>query len=75
MAINSCALIEPALAESGIHADGQDVLVADVDKIGEVRAEGGVSAEIFADVMAVEHDDGMAKHAIKVNYDALARGG
>src|SRR5207302_11212229 len=67
-----CALIEPSLAQGCIHANGQDILISDIGEIGQVEAERRVAAEIFADVMTIEHDYCMAKHTVKLNCDTLA---
>jgi len=70
--VDSGALVEPAVAEAGVHADDEIVLLAGVDEVGDVEAEGGVAVVVAADEVAVEEDERVAEGAVELEGEALA---
>ena len=73
VAVDSRALVEPAVARRGVHAHQQHIAAAGIGKIGDVEAEGIVAAAVAADVEAVEDHHGFAVGAVELDRDALAR--
>ena len=72
VAIDTRALIEPAVAEAGIHADDEEVFLPRVDEVGDVEAEGRVAVVVAPDEVAVKEDERIAEGAVELDGDALA---
>src|SRR5580704_1049912 len=62
--------VKPSLGQCGIHAHGQHILIAVIQKVGHVESKWGVSAEFFADVMPIEHYHRVPEYAVKFHGDA-----
>jgi len=58
--VDARALVEPAIALGGVHTDHEHVAPAGLGEIRNVGAERVVSADVAADVEAVEDDAGFA---------------
>ena len=65
--VNARALVEPAVALGGVHADQQHVSAAGRGEIGDVEAERIVAADVPADVEAVEDHHGLAIDAVELD--------
>jgi len=72
VAIDACAFVEPAVAEGGIDAKDNGVLLAEVEKVGEVEAEGCVAVVIATNEAAVDEDENASEGAVELDDDALA---
>jgi hypothetical protein len=72
VAIDACALVEPAVTEAGVDAGYDAVLSADGEKVGEVEVEGRVAVVIAADEAAVDPDEDIAEDSVEVDGDAAA---
>ena len=70
--VNARALVEPAVALGGVHADQQHISAAGIGEVGHVEAEWIVAAAVPADVEAVEDHHGLAVGAVEFEGDALA---
>src|ERR1019366_2316689 len=69
--IDAGALVEPTVALGGVGADQQHVPSAGGGEIGYVEAERIITADVPADVEAVEDDRGFAIRAVELDGDAL----
>src|SRR5271165_2864244 len=72
VAVNAGPLVEPAVAEAGVDAEGDAVFAAVVEKVGEVETEGSVAVVVAADEAAVDEDDDAAEGAIELHPGAAA---
>ncbi len=73
VAVDAGAFVEPALAEGGVHAHGDDVPGAVVKHVAEVDLEAAVAAAVAADDVAVAEHDAVAEHAVEFQADPLAQ--
>ncbi len=72
VAVDAGALVEPAVARRGIHANQQNIAAAGIGEIGDVETERIVAAAVAADVEAVEDHHRLAVGAVELEGDALA---
>ena len=70
--VDAHAFVEPALAERGVRPHHQHVPAAEGGQIGDVETERRIPAHRRIEVVAVEHDDGIAEHAVEFQRDAPA---
>src|SRR5438034_3476410 len=71
VAVNPSALVEPSFGQSGVHADGQNVFVSEIYEIRHVKTKRRVTTEVFAQVVTVEHDHGVAKRSVELHGNTL----
>ena len=64
VSVDAGAFIKPAFLAGGIHADGDDVVPAVIEKLTEVIAEAVVAAGFVAKVMSVDPDPGITVNAV-----------
>ena len=72
VAVDARALVEPAVAEAGVDAQGDDVPAAVVEEIAEVEAERRVAVVVPADEAAVDEQHDVAHRAVELDPDAAA---
>jgi hypothetical protein len=70
--VDSSSLVEPSVAEAGIHSEENIVLLAIHEKIGEVEAEGGVSIIVSPNETAIHPNQSIPEHAVKLDPDPSA---
>ena len=73
VAVKAGALIEPAVAQGGVHAHQQHIWDSRVYKVAQVEAEWIVTAAVPADVVTVENHHGIPVSAVELHRDAPAR--
>ena len=73
VAIDARALVEPAVAEAGVHARHDVVLRAVAQKVRQVEAERRVAVVVAADEAAVHKDQHVAEGAVELDRDAPAQ--
>src|SRR5579859_2941591 len=72
MPVYSCALIEPAVAKTRVHAHNQIVLSAKIGEVGYVEAEWSIAVVITPDKVSVQEYQRAAEGAIKQDAHAPA---
>ncbi len=73
VAIDAGAFVEPALAQRGIDAHGDDIgRRVRVQEVGDVDGKRRITAFVATDDIAVDHDDTGAEHAVEFQADATA---
>ena len=72
MSVKTRAFIEPALAQAGVHTDGQPVGAAGLRHVGDVDAEGRIAAGMLVDDDPVDEDHDLAERAVELQSDAAA---
>ena len=72
MPVDARPLIEPPLLHRGVHPDGNDIVAAVIEIVGQFVTETGVSAGLAAEVEAVDPHDRIAKHPVELDADAPA---
>src|ERR1035441_2185706 len=75
VSVDAGAFVKPAIAERSVDTHQQHIASAIIRMIADVVAERRVAAEILAQVMAVEDDDGIAVDPVKFGRRAAARVG
>src|SRR5205085_10782236 len=70
--IDAGAFVEPAVAETGIHASDQIILSAIVREIRKVEAEWRIDVVVAPSKISVQEDKSVAKGTVEVEHEALA---
>jgi hypothetical protein len=71
--VDSSSLVEPSVAEAGVHAEENIVLFAIRQKIRQVEAERGVSIIISPNETAVNENQRISEHSVELNPDPPSR--
>ncbi len=76
MAVNACTFVEPAIAETGVHADDDEVLASVVEEVRDIEAEGRVAVVVAANEISVDEKQGVAESTVELKrYPAAAVAG
>ncbi len=70
MPINAGALVEPAIAEAGVHPHHQIILFAIPEKIAHVETKWSVAVIVAPDEVPVQKYQRAAERAVKLNRDS-----
>lgn len=73
MAVDAGAFVEPAFAQRGIHAHGDEVGLAVVEHFAEIDLEAAIAAGVAPDDVAVAEHDAVAEHTVEHQADAPAQ--
>jgi hypothetical protein len=72
MPVNAGAFIKPAFILGGIHADGEDIVAAKAQVIGEIAGEAAIAAGVITKIKAVDPNLAVAVYAVEADDKAPA---
>src|SRR5262249_24663839 len=73
MPVDSCAFVKPAFSQSGVNTHGENIFATEIGKVGDVKRERRVTAEVFTDVETIENHHSVSKCAVELERNALGR--
>src|SRR6185437_10951549 len=70
--VESRALVKPSISEGGVHANHKVILLAIVEEIGDIEAEGGITVVVATDKATVYKNERTTESPIELQHDPAA---